>query len=90
MSRLDGLIKGVKIHYPDYIQKLIDKEREEIIQEFFYLLFLEQRKRKKQKKLISIMQKAVRNILRIYYHMHFTNGKIKMVEENIDLDKHDI
>ena len=87
MSRLEGLIKGVKMHYPDYIQRLIDREHEEIIQEFFYLLFLEQRKKKQRKKLISIMQRAIRNVLKSYYHIKFSNGKTKILEYNFEIDK---
>ena len=73
MSKTEKVFYTVLKHFPNNIKGLALKEKNDIMQEFILLLLLEKRRKKYE----NIMQKAIRNVLRIYHGIHYSKGKIK-------------
>jgi len=76
LSKTEKVFYTVLKHFPNNVKSLALKEKEEIMQEFILLLLLQAKKRRKQK-YTTLMTQAIRNILRLYHGIHYSNGKVK-------------
>lgn len=80
MAKVEQLFYTALSRYPKGIRAILNKEREDIMNEFF-LLILESRRKtiNQQKSLINVMHKSMRNILKTYYSIYRSNNGYKQL-----------
>lgn len=80
MTKVEQLFYTALSRYPQGIKKLLSKEKEDILNEFF-LLVLESRKKTldRKKSLINVMHRSMRNTLRTYYGIYRSRNNYKQL-----------
>ncbi|MHA1329458.1 MAG: hypothetical protein ACTSR2_00135 [Candidatus Hodarchaeales archaeon] len=80
MTKVEQLFYTALTRYPKGIRAILNKEREDIINEFFLLILESRRKTINQRKsLINVMHRSMRNTLRTYYGIYRSRNNYKQL-----------